>query len=154
MIDRALQARLLRCMAENGGAANLRPPREEDEAQYAKNLMDLELQGLCKGGVTISGNDLRITGESTLTNAGRAYLDQPDEMHVTLNGSQAIRTLRQRIADEPDLTDAERQELGASLDTMHPLALRALGEDVLARALERSPDAIPLLKKHATVTDA
>lgn len=143
---------MLRCMAENGGAANLRPPREEDEARCARNLMDLELQGLCKGGVTISGNDLRITGASTITSAGRAYLDRPDDMHVTLNGPQAIRMLHQRIMEDPDLTDAERQKLGASLDTMHPLALKALGEEVLERALERSPDAIPLLKKHTTAT--
>lgn len=150
MIDRVLQAAMLRCMAENGGSANLCPPGAEDEEKCAKNLLDLELQGLCKGGVTVSGNGLRITGESTITNAGRAYLDQPDDMHVTLNGAESVQTLRQRIMNDPELTPTERQELCASLDIMHPLALKGLGEDLLKRALEGSPDTIPLLKKHTT----
>lgn len=149
MIDRDLQDAMLRRMAENGGAANLAPPAGTDATQCARNLLDLELQGLCKGGVSISGSSFQITGDTTLTDAGRAYLERKDEMHLTLNASDAIDRLRQRVATDTGLSDTERHDLTATVNTLHPLALRALGRELLERALENSPDAIPLLKKHA-----
>lgn len=148
MIDRELQGQLLRHMADQGGTTTLRPAQAADEEKYARNLMDLELQGLCKGGVGIRPTGLGITGETSLTPAGRAYLDRPDDLHVTLSGPETLKALRQRIVDDPDLSDTERHSLDRAVETMHPLALKALGQDLLARALRHDPDAIPLIRKH------
>ncbi|GBQ61885.1 hypothetical protein [Komagataeibacter swingsii] len=154
MIDHDLQGTMLRRMADNGGAANLAPEHDADAARYARNLLDLELQGLSKGGVSITANGLRITGDSTLTNAGRAYLDRPDDMHVALDGSKTVEALHQRIADDPALSDTERHDLARSLDDMHPLSLKAFGQELLERAVTHGADTVSLLKKHTAPKDA
>ncbi|GCE88646.1 hypothetical protein [Komagataeibacter diospyri] len=153
MIDHDLQETMLRRMADNGGTANLVPGHDADAGRYARNLLDLELQGLSKGGVSITGNGLRITGNSTLTNAGRAYLDRPDDMHVVLDGSDTVKALHQRIADDPGLSDMERRDLARSLDDMHPLSLKAFGQELLERAVTHGSDTVSLLKKHTTPKD-
>ncbi|ARW15604.1 hypothetical protein [Komagataeibacter europaeus] len=153
MIDHDLQGAMLRRMAANGGTANLAPEHDADAERCARNLLDLELQGLSKGGVSITPDGLRITGDSTLTNAGRAYLDRPDDMHVVLDGPDTVKALHQRIAGDPDLSDTERHDLARSLDGMHPLTLKAFGQELLERAVSHGSDTVSLLKKHAAPRD-
>ncbi|GAN99266.1 MULTISPECIES: hypothetical protein [Komagataeibacter] len=151
MIDRVLQGMMLHHMAANGGSADLAPEDDADAERYARNLLDLELQGLTKGGVTITDRGLRITGDSTLTNAGLAYLDRPNDVHMVLDGPATVKTLHQRIAGDPTLSDTERHDLAQSLDDMHPLALKAFGQELMERAVARGADTIPLLKKHTAL---
>ncbi|MBE7618317.1 hypothetical protein K6L44_11735 [Gluconacetobacter entanii] len=149
MIDRDLQVEMLLSMQAAGGTVALQIPDGADEQKYARNLLDLELQGFCTGGVSATAQGFRVQGESTITDAGRQFLARPENVQITMKSPDMLAALRQRVASDPTLSEEKRHELHGALDGMHPLTLRALGRDLLDAALEDGPHAVSLLRKHS-----
>ncbi|PYD75129.1 hypothetical protein [Novacetimonas pomaceti] len=148
MIDRDWQVEALRRMEKAGGTIDPVSLHDGDEQKCARNLLDLELQGLSTGGVSATPQGFRVGGACTITDAGRRFLARPENMEITLDGPTTVAALRQRVLDDASLSDGQRQDLLASLETMHPLTLKGLGRDLLNAAVAEGPHAIPLLRRH------
>ncbi|CUW48199.1 hypothetical protein GHA01_17820 [Novacetimonas hansenii] len=151
VIDRDLQVEMLMSMQAAGGTVAVQTPPGADEQKCARNLLDLELQGFCTGGVSATAQGFRIMGESTITDAGRQFLARPENVQITMKGPDMVAALRQRILNDPALSEEKRRDLHAALDSMHPLTLTALGRDLLGAAIEDGPHAIALLRRHSGI---